>query len=153
MPENSLSPSLFPAPPFKLCSLSSSMVRRQGTTCQHQPRYPSRDAGLCTPTSLFSVATFHTAGKLPDFNLGSCNIHSVATSFMVSGRGVPQSKGEGGRINDCSHELFSTLAIPEDVGQLRPRKNINTALFIHRLFVHSSNSKAHKKEQSILYLT
>lgn len=74
----------------------------------------SHGAGLCTPSSLFSLATVHTTGKLPDFNLGSCNIHLVATSFIVSGLGVPQSKGEGGRINDCSHELFSTPAIPEE---------------------------------------
>lgn len=74
----------------------------------------SHGAGLCTPSSLFSLATLHTTGKLPDFNLGSCNIHLVATSFIVSGLGVPQSKGEGGRINDCSHELFSTPAIPEE---------------------------------------
>ena len=68
----------------------------------------------------------------------------------------PPEQGEGeGRINDCLHELFSTLCHSrrrKDAGQLGPRKNINTSLFIHSLFVHSSNSKAHEKEQSILYL-
>lgn len=82
----------------------------------------------------------------------------MATSFIVSELGVPLSKGKGegeGRINDCLHELFSTLCHSrrKDAGQLRPRKNINIPLFIHRLFVHSSNSKVQEKEQSILYLT
>lgn len=91
-----------------------------------------------------------------DFNLGSSNTHPAATSFIVTELGVPLSKGEGeGRINDCLHELFSTLCHfgRKDARQLRPRKNINIPLLIHRLFFHSSNSKVHEKEQSILYLT
>lgn len=81
----------------------------------------------------------------------------MATGLIISEPGVPAlSKGEGeGRINDCLQELFRTHwhSRRKHVRQLRSRKNINIPLFIHRLLVHSSNTKVHETEQSILCLT
>lgn len=116
--------------PFKPSSLCSSMVKRWGTQT-HQPQSPStetpaqlcrcpcQNAGvlmvLCILTSLLSLVTFQTAGKLLAFNSGSSNTHSMATSFIVSEVGVPQSEGEGERrINDCLHELFSTVPFQKE---------------------------------------
>lgn len=111
---------------------------------------------LCVPTSLLSPVTLQTAGQLLCCNWDSSNVHPMASRLTISELGVPtQSKGAKGRINDCLQELFRTHwhSRRKHVRQLRSRKNINIPLFIHRLFVYSSNTKVHETEQSILCLT
>lgn len=80
---------------------------------------PCQNAGVLTVlrvlTSLLSLVPFQTAGKLLAFNSGSSNTHSMATGFLVSEVGVPQSEGEGeGKINDCLHELFSAVPLQKE---------------------------------------